>query len=291
MSNLKTYLFLLICLTLLLGCDSLIYDGGNKEGAKNLVARAGKSLLYKRDIAGLVSPDLPSEDSLQIVSKFVENWIKEELFIQEAANNIQLDLSDIERKVANYRFLLISYEYQKQRIEQELNRDVSAKEIEEYYQHNNENFILKQNIVRGRYVTLPLNAPKKADVKRWIKSDRPQDLESLRSYCLQFAKNYAIEDSTWIQFDEVIKSSPLNTIENKIQFLRRNKYVEESDSTYLYLFKINEYKISDQASPLEFVRQDIENIIINKRKVALTKGLENEIYERAKENEDFEIYK
>ena len=290
MNNLKIYILISIIGISLSGCNSLGNNGDSKD-AKNLIARAGKSMLYKRDISGLINPELSSEDSLIIVNKFVENWIKEELLIQEASNNTRLDLSEIERKVANYRFLLISYEYQKQHLEEKLNREVSDQEIEDYYSKNNENFILKQNIVRGRYVTLPLDAPKKNDVKRWIKSNRPQDLESLKSYCLQFAKNYAIEDSTWLQFDDVIKTSPLSTIENKIQFLRRNRYVEESDSTYLYLFKINEYKISDQASPLEFVRQDIENIIINKRKVALTKSLENEIYERAKENEDFEIYK
>ncbi|MCE7995820.1 MAG: peptidyl-prolyl cis-trans isomerase [Roseivirga sp.] len=266
------------------------YDKGNKDQEAGLVARAGNSLLYKRDITGLVSPDLTSQDSAEVVAKFVENWIKEELLIQEAAGNIQLDLSDIERKVAKYRFILISHEYQKQKIEQELNREVSDQEIQEYYELNRDNFILKQNIVRGRYVKISQEAPKKSDVKRWIKSDRPQDIESLKSYCFQFADNYSVEDSTWLKFDDVIKNSPLNTIENKIQFLRRNRYVEESDSAYLYLFKINEYKISEEASPLEFVRNDIEKIIINKRKVALTKSLENDIYERAKENEDFEIY-
>ncbi|GAB5524388.1 MAG: hypothetical protein Roseis2KO_22600 [Roseivirga sp.] len=274
----------------MLACDSLGSGKSSKNKDANLVARAGNSLLYKSDIAGLVSPEVSSEDSLQIVNRFVENWIKEELFIQEAANNIQLDLSDIERKVANYRFVLISHEYQKQKIEQELNREVTDAEIQEYYEQNSDNFMLKQNIVRGRYVKISQEAPKKSDVKRWIKSDRPQDVESLKSYCYQFADNYSVEDSTWLKFDEVIKNSPLNTIENKIQFLRRNRYVEESDSAYLYLFKINEYKISEEASPLEFVRKDIENIIINKRKVALTKSLENDIYERAKENEDFEIY-
>lgn len=274
----------------MLACGSLGYDNNGKDQEANLVARAGNSLLYKRDIAGLVSPEFSSEDSAEVITRFVENWIKEELFIQEAAGNIRLDLNDIERKVANYRFVLISHEYQKQKIEQELNREISDQEIQAYYEQNRDNFMLKQNIVRGRYVKISQEAPKKSDVKRWIKSDRPQDIESLKSYCFQFADNYSVEDSTWLKFDEVIKNSPLNTIENKIQFLRRNRYVEESDSAYLYLFKINEYKISEEASPLEFVRQDIENIIINKRKVAIAKGLENDIYERAKENEDFEIY-
>jgi len=278
----------LLCL-LICGCGSS--NGANSDRQANLVARAGASMLYKTDLAGLVGPGISPEDSSKIVARFVDNWIKEELFIQEAANNINIDLTEIERKVANYRFTLISYEYQKQRIKQMLNSEVDSSEIAGYYQQNKDNFILKQNIVQGRYVKVALEAPKKRDIRRWIKSNRDQDMESLRTYCLQFASNYSLEDSTWLKFDDVIKNSPFNTISNKVQFLRNNRYVEETDSAYLYLFKIDGYKISDEVSPLEFVRDDIENIIINKRKVALAKSLENDIYERAKENEDFEIYK
>ena len=266
-------------------------SGSGKDRQANLVARAGNSMLYKTDLMGLVGTNTTAEDSTEIVERFIDNWIKEELVIQEAANNINIDLTEIERKVANYRFTLISYEYQKQRIEQLLNREVTAEEIDLYYQENPDNFILNQHIVRGRYVKLSLEAPKKRDVRRWLKSDREQDLESLKSYCLQFASNYSLEDSAWLKFDDVIKNSPFNTISNKVQFLRSNRYIEETDSAYLYLFKIDGYKISDEVSPLEFVRDDIENIIINKRKVALAKSLENDIYERAKENEDFEIYR
>lgn len=274
----------------MLGCESLYSEGNGGTNEANLVARAGNSFLYKSDLLGLTNPSMSAEDSSEIVNRFVDHWIKEELFIQEAANNVNIDLSEIERKVANYRYTLISYEYQKQRVEQMLNREITDAEVATYYEQNLDNFVLRQNIVRGRYVKLALEAPKKRDVKRWIKSSREQDLESLRDYCVQFANNYSLEDSTWLKFDDVIKNSPFNTISNKVQFLRTNRYIEEADSAYLYLFKIDAYKISNEVSPLEFVREDIKNIIINKRKVALTKGLENDIYERAKENEDFEIY-
>ncbi len=275
----------------LTGCEWLGGSSAGKDRETGLVARAGSATLYRSDLAGLIGSYNSAEDSTEVVERFVDNWIKEELFIQEAANNINIDLTEIERKVANYRFTLISYEYQKQRIETLLNREVTETEIDQYYQENLDNFILNQNIVQGRYIKLALEAPKKREVRRWIKSDRTQDLEALKTYCLQFASNYSLEDSAWLKFDDVIKNSPLSTISNKVQFLRSNRYIEETDSAYLYLFKIDGYKISDEVSPLEFVRDDIENIIINKRKVALAKSLENDIYERAKENEDFEIYR
>ena len=98
-------------------------------------------------------------------------------------------------------------------------------------------------------------------------------------------------DTTWVKFDEIIRATPFSTISNKVQFLRRTNYVEESDSLYLYLLKIDQYKLSEQISPIAFVENDIRNVILNSRKVALAKGLENEIFERSKENEDYKIYR
>jgi hypothetical protein len=69
-----------------------------------------------------------------------------------------------------------------------------------------------------------------------------------------------------------------------------NKLIETEDSTYKYLLYIKEYKIQDQLSPIEFVQDQIRNIIVNKRKVALSKELENKIYAEAVELNSFEIY-
>jgi hypothetical protein len=41
---------------------------------------------------------------------------------------------------------------------------------------------------------------------------------------------------------------------------------------------------------LEFVRDNIVEIIVNKRKIALANQLETDIYSEAQNNNDFEIY-
>jgi len=285
------YLFILSILISSLSCEYFTSsEQGSVDNSKELVASVGNSFLFESDIANLISPQTNREDSILIVEQFVRNWIKKELLVKEANNSVKINQSEIEKKVSDYRYALLSYEYQRQIIQQSLDTAVSLEEIENYYEENLENFALRQNIFRGRYLKISNDAPKKNDIRRWIKSSRPQDLESLKSYAFQFADNYSLEDSTWIKFDDIIKNSPLSTVSNKVQFLRRNRYVEEADSVYLYLLKIQEYKISEEASPLEFVQEEIRNIILNKRKVALAKGLENDIYERAKENEDYKIY-
>ncbi len=284
----KLHIILLGAL-LVSGCDTLTSNPqGTTEESTYVAARVGNNVLNKADIASLGAS---REDSAAVAEKFILNWVKKELLVQRATEEYNIDLSEIEQKVADYRYALISFEYQKFIIQQKLDIEVSDEEIAQYYEENKNSFILRQNILRGRYMKLNQEAQKIRSVKRWIKSDRPKDKESLQEYAFQFADNYSLEDSTWLRFDDIIKNSPFSTITNKVQFLKTNRYVEEEDSLYLYLLKINEYKISEEISPLEFVKDDIRNIIINKRKVALVKELENEIFEEAKKDEDYQIYR
>jgi hypothetical protein len=100
---------------------------------------------------------------------------------------------------------------------------------------------------------------------------------------------YHISDSTWIIFDDLVRNSPLMEIPNKVQFLKTNPYSETEDDNFMYFLKVNEYRISDNVSPIEFVTDEIKNIILNKRKVELAKKLEDEVYEHALEKKEFEI--
>ena len=114
--------------------------------------------------------------------------------------------------------------------------------------------------------------------------------EDIKSFCYQFADKYSLEDSTWINFDDIIQNTHLVGIPNKIQFLKNNKYIESANGDFIYFLKILDYKISEEVSPLSFIEGDIKNIIINKRKVTIKKNLKNKIFNEAKDKNEFEIY-
>ncbi len=285
----KLVLILLVALTA--GCDLIRMKGeGEKEEGISPVVRVHDQYLYPDDLEGISPEGLSKEDSIARVEGYINSWIRKQLLIHEAAENIQFNEADLERKILDYRYSLMGYEYQSYYVNENLDMEVSPEEIETYYEENRDNFLLKQNIIRCKYVKLSKNAPKPERVSRWIRSNKPQDQEDLNSYCLSFASAYHLNDSIWIEFDEVIKNSPLAEIPNKVQFLRNNRYSETSDNEFLYYLKIEEYKISDNISPLEFVSDDIRNIILNKRKVQLAERLEDEVYEKAERQNDFEIF-
>ena len=283
---------LFLCGILLLsGCELIrMKDNPGDDPERTPLARVYDQFLYAEDLEGITEAGMNREDSSSRVQNYIDSWIRKQLLIHEASQQIQFDEADIERKILDYRYSLMGYEYQTFYINQHLNSNVSDQEIQTYYEENVDNFLLKQNIIRCRYVKLPLSAPRAEQVSRWLKSGSEESLQELNSYCLSFANAYQLDDQVWMEFDEVIKNSPMAEFPNKVQFLRNNRYHETSDEEFRYYLKIEEYKISDNISPLEFVKDDIRNIIVNKRKVVLAQELEEKVFNDASENEEFEIF-
>jgi hypothetical protein len=293
--NLKNYKIVILLIIIISSCDLINFKEGdtgiNFKDSPNPqpVARAHDQFLYLSDLEGLVPPEISKSDSANLVQRYINSWINKQLVIYEASDKLVMDEAEIERKVLDYRYALLIHEYQKLYINDNLNPSVTEEEIETYYRDNRDNFELRHHIIKCRFVKIPLEAPKLSIFRRLFQSMDEKQLEELRSYCYQYATTFHL-DSSWINFDEVLENTPLVTIENKIQFLRNNRYYETRDDVYYYFLKIMDYKISEEISPLEWVRDDIHKIIINKRKVKLAKELEEGIYSRASKNEDFEVF-
>ncbi|MGE0770207.1 MAG: peptidyl-prolyl cis-trans isomerase [Cyclobacteriaceae bacterium] len=290
MKRVGKYLMFAWILTVI-GCDLIrMKKDEGMDMERRAIARVNDTYLYLDELEGIVSSKTPREDSIVRVNAYVNSWIRKQLLIAEALKKIDINEAEVERKVLDYRYSLIGYQFQTFYVKQNLDDSVADAEIKSYYDEHLDNFILKQNIIKGTFIKVPKGAPRTNRIKDLIYSTKENDINELRSYCISFSTAYHISDSSWIEFDKLVVTSPLAEIPNKIQFLKSYQYYETSDVNHLYFLKIDAYKISDNVSPLEFVKEDIKNIIINKRKVELARKLEDEVYDNAAQQKDFEIY-
>ena len=273
-------------------CDLIQIKRGKKDSdeSRKPVARVNQSFLYLDELKGIVPKDATATDSAARISSYVTSWIRKQLLLNEAAKNIDINEAEVERRVEEYRYSLIGYEFQNFYIKKNLNDSVSSTEIAAYYKTHLDNFVLKQNIVQGTYIKVPKTAPRIQRIKPLVFSNKAKEMEELKSYCLSFSAEYQLPDSTWIELDKLVANSPMATIPDKIQFLRNYRYYETNDQDFLYFLKVDAFKIVDNVSPVEFVESEIKNIILNKRKVELAKKLEDEVYENGVKRKEFEVF-
>ncbi|MCX6296463.1 MAG: peptidyl-prolyl cis-trans isomerase [Bacteroidetes bacterium] len=261
----------------------------DKDIDRVAIARANNVFLYLDDIKDIVPQGTLSKDSIELIKKYIDNWIHESLVIQKAESNLSDEQKNVEKQLRDYRNSLITYSYEKELVKQKLDTVVSDKEIEEYYNNNQDDFELKDNIIKVVYVKVDKKTPGIEKLKKWYKSDNAKDKEQLESYCHQFAVNFYLDDSSWLLFDDLLKEIPIQTY-NKELFLQNNHFVEVSDSLNSYFVNIKGFKVKNSLSPLSFEKENIENIILNKRKLQLIIKMKEDVYNDAANNNKIEIY-
>ncbi len=274
-----------LCFT---SCDK--FRNESKVIPTGAVARVNDKYLYADDISRMITAGTSKEDSILMANSYIQSWIKQQVVLHKAENNLDEEKKDVEKKLEEYRNSLITYIYETELIRQRLDTVVSDQEIEKYYGDNQRNFELKDNIIKVLYLKIKKNAPKKNKVMEWYRSENPKDRLKLEEYCYQFATDFHLDDDTWLLFDDLLKKVPIKTYD-KEAFLRNNRYIEMEDSTDLYLVNIRDMKIRESLSPLSFVKDDIRVLIINKRKLSLIKEMEKAAYDEALLKNEFEIYK
>ncbi|MFN4812009.1 MAG: hypothetical protein ACK5JQ_05435 [Bacteroidota bacterium] len=260
----------------------------NQDG--EVLARVYDSYLYLDEVIEQMPERLHGKDSTAFVQNYANNWVRQQAVLLHAEKNLTEDQKDMEYELESYRNALITYAFEKALVNQRLDTAVSDAEIEAYYNKNPQNFELKDNIIKVIYIKVKKNAPKVNKLKEWYKSEKTPDRAALEEYCHQFAENFFLDEGSWLLFDDLLKEIPIETYD-KEQYLKNNRFIELTDSDYLYFVNIKGFKIKDSLSPLSFERENIRNIIRNKRKLTLIQDMQKEVYEEALNKGEIEVKK
>ncbi len=277
-----------ICLWLSLIFLVFTSCGGEENDGRKVVAKAGDLVLYDDELREMIPIDLTGEDSVALVQQAIENWAREAVVLQKAEKNLE-EMNDVERKIRDYRKSLVIYAYEKALVGQYLDTNVTDEEMEKYYKEHPESFTLKDNIIKVTYVKADKKAPELNKVKKWYRSDNEADRQSLLVWSSKNAANFFVDD-TWLLFDDLLKEIPIKMYD-KESFLQYNRFVEVQDSTYYYFMNIRGFQIKNTLSPIAFEKENIRNLLINKRKLELIDKIKNDLYQEALNDGSVEILK
>ncbi len=250
------------------------------------LARVGDEILYYSDIQHLLPAELKDQDSLAFVESYIQKWVQDKLMYQKASINLPDNQEDIEIKVENFRQSLLVYKYEQQLIAQKLDRKIAQQDIETFYNDHQNEFILSENIVKPFFMVIP---KKNADVSKLTKllnSKKEDDENRIKDICYQYSNKFYFP-TNWMSETEILNEMPNNSISLAGS---GGRVIVQSDSSRYFIVKIMESKHVGDVAPIEYVQNDIKQVMLQERTQILSKKIRNKIFEDALNKNLFEIY-
>jgi len=254
------------------------------------LARVNDAFLYESDIDFSFVEGQSEMDSIIYVQNIINNWATTQLLIDGAVLNLKKDTqTEFEQLVQQYKSDLYSSAYVEALVNNNLDTLISDQELDDVYNNNTQLFVLKEDLLKMRYVNVNSKLSNLDEVKKRFKRFNAEDKFVLDSIAIQFNSFY-LKDSIWIKSEQVIsKIKPLQLGFNKV-LLKKPNFIQLKDSLGLYLMQVNEVLKRGSQAPKQYVLPTLKQIVINKRKLKLIKQLKSDIVNDAIKNKNFEIY-
>ncbi len=277
--------FILLTLSLsLFACNKV-----KQADEPDALVKVNDRILTRNEVESLIPKGTTSADSLLLAESFIKKWVKDELVLKIAERNLGDEKETIDKLVDAYRRSLLRYRYQEKLIQEKLSDEIQESDVLTYYDTNKAKFVLDKNLIKGLFLKVPADAPNLSEVKTWYKSGNVASLEKIEKYSIQNASIYEYFFDKWVDFDEIRNNIP-NHITNPESFLRTNKTLEVTDSSYCYLLNIRQVLLKGQVEPFEYAEPRIREILINQRKLDFIKEFEEELYNDALDGGDVIFY-
>ena len=279
MKRLTSYIFITF---LFIGCEVI-----SEDKSDDLIARAGGNFLYQNELPSFSS----LEDSLLRYTNYIESWAKEKILYDLSLTNLsQTKKNDLDLLVEKYKVDLYINAYKDLLVNSRIDSIISYEEIDSFYSKNVNNFKLKENLIKYRYLKLPVSNINIDNIRTYIQRLNNDDRNFLDSLNFQFA-DININDTIWFTEREVVSSIDFINQRNKSNYIKVNRLFEVEDDQYLTFFIVKDILKSGNIPPLSYLYDRIKTNIINQRKLNLIKSINKEVLEDALKSSKYEVFK
>lgn len=266
------------------GCKDVFHFGSNEKDP--VIARVGERNLFKSQLDDLVHDGTSSLDSAAIVDGYIQNWVRENLMIQEAEKNIAADIN-LNKLVDDYRSSLLVYNFEKKLVEEQLDTVVLEVEKRSFYENNKSLYRLSHPVFKGIVAKVP--SKQKSDIANIRKALGKSDLTEAMFLIREKASYRLIDTARYISMEDLESLVPSSLIKNIGKSSDKTYSTSEKDSEYFV--KVIKYYDETSIAPFDFIEGKIVKTILSERKNTLLLNYRKQMYDDALNNKKFEIFK
>lgn len=253
--------------------ENVAHDG------KQPLMQVGNKYLYREDMEKMIPYGTTKADSMAFAEDYMRKWVEEQLLYEKAELNVKGD-ERIARMVEDYRRSLILSEYEQRLLMQNMSEELSEEELQEYYEANKQFFMLEEPVIKGVFIKAPLTSPGLKDLKRWYKDNTETSIEQLESYAFRNAVMYEYFYDHWVPVSELEGKITINLAELGDEF-DKHRNIEVEDENYCYLLHIEEFVVKGEEKPFELAKQEIIDLLANKRRVDFMRKVKDDLYNQS----------
>lgn len=267
-----------------LGCNK-----SKPEKNEEPLARVYDKYLYVSDVDALVADGTSAEDSARIVQDYIDNWIRQNLILRIAEDNLQTAMAKINEQAEEYKESLVLYAYERQFLAENLDTVLVEDSMRAYYESHSQDFLLRTDIYRLAYVVVPRTDKSADSVNYWFSRGLEKYRLPLERYCVNHSDRFSLNTDIWLNENDLFTLLPYDMYANGS--FRTKAPVTYSDTSNRYFAKVEDFFVQGSMGPYAYFRNDIHDIIINKRKKALLDDTYQRIYTEGMKRDNAEIIK
>ncbi len=261
-------------------------NADKKNANHGAIAKAYDQYLYIDDLEMPTKNSNPA-DSLNELNDQINTWLISNIINEQSKTQLPTSIRrEIEVKVDAYRNELYGFAYAHEITAQKMDTTIIDSIINKYYDKYISNYYLDQAYLRFLYV----KCDKKEfveEVESWIKDSI--DIHNLEDFCKEELQACHLKQENWVSLRQ-FKSRLANVNLDMDKVQTGNTYFKIKDDNVHYLLRILEYKDKDEPAPLSFVKNDIQTILLNKKKVDFFNSLKQDLLKKELDKGNIKIF-
>ena len=265
-----------------------LFSACKEESTGVVLAEAYGQKLFLSDVSELTNEDLSYEDSVFMLREFINSWIRIQVVLHESSTVLAPSEMDKSKQIEAYKNDLLVYETLNKLAIQRMDSSFKDAEIMDYYEANQKEFELTENIIKLVFFKLPQSLEDLDKLWQDFKSSEV-DLQAFKDLCIEHKGNYSIDSASWVYFDDILKEIPINTY-NQEHYLNNNKNIKIKEGNSVYFVKILDFRIKSGIFPFEMVKERIRKILFVQRQQTYLKSVETELVDKAYNSNNIVIH-
>lgn len=272
------------------GMSFLPACGGGDDAGDVVVVSVGDAVLTRTQLMSALPVTASAADSAVFADEYIRGWVYRQVLLQKATLYLSNETEEIDEAVDEYRSSLIIEMYQNKLVEQKFKPDITNDDIHAYYEQMKQNFVLTDPLIKGCFAIIPSGTPDIRDfVKTLIRFDEESSLE-VEEYMFHNATKYKSSFDAWLSMAAVRNFFPAGSLPEDVRSLTKVPVLKVEEGGNVYILKVTHALPAGAIAPEEFVRKDITNILVSKRKLKFLSSANKDIYEQAVKSNAIKFY-